>query len=307
MNQNQQPLVSVLMTSYNREKYIRFAIESVLNSTYKNFELIISDDGSKDQTVEIALEYAAKDQRVKVCINETNLGDYGNRSKAASLASGKYLKYVDSDDYIYPSGLEHLVGFMEQYPEAALGICSLNQDRKQPFPIQLTSKEAFEYHYMGAGLFHKAPLSTIIRKDKYDEVGGFKNIKMAGDYEMWHRLASAYPVLLMPKGIVWYREHDNQEMSSYSNYYQLYSEITLDYLADAFCPLDKNKSLAVVNKLLRMHLKLAVKKIMFFKLKRAVTDLKIVNKIFHVKSRIKSKPSCSVPVQQSITDFSYSS
>src|SRR5271156_3108445 len=104
------------MTAYNREKYIAQAIDSILESTYKNFELIIVDDCSKDKTVEIAKGYAQKDSRVKVFINEKNLGDYPNRNKAASYANGKYLKYVDSDDVVYPTGLEVFVNSMEQFP-----------------------------------------------------------------------------------------------------------------------------------------------------------------------------------------------
>ena len=99
MNSSQPPLVSVLMTSYNREKYIGLAIESVLNSTYQNWELIICDDCSSDGTVEIAKSFAKKDARIRVYINERNLGDYPNRNRAAQYAVGTYLKYVDADDY----------------------------------------------------------------------------------------------------------------------------------------------------------------------------------------------------------------
>ena len=92
------PLVSILMTSYNREKYIHEAIESVLASTYKNFELIIVDDGSTDSTLQIAYAYAKKNERIRVYNNEKNLGDYPNRNKAASYASGEYMMFVDSDE-----------------------------------------------------------------------------------------------------------------------------------------------------------------------------------------------------------------
>lgn len=151
----EQPLVSVLMTAYNREKYIAAAIESVLASTYSNFELIITDDQSKDHTAEIAKRYAEKDKRIKVFINEQNLGDYPNRNKAASYAQGKYLKYVDADDAIYPWGLQLLVQMMEQFPEAGWGLCSLEQDVQRPFPFQLSPIEAYRYHYSGPGLFTK--------------------------------------------------------------------------------------------------------------------------------------------------------
>ena len=72
------PLVSVLMTAYNRQQFIAEAIESVLASTYINFELIIVDDCSKDDTVLIAKTYEKLDARIQVHINEQNLGDYGN-------------------------------------------------------------------------------------------------------------------------------------------------------------------------------------------------------------------------------------
>ena len=88
------PIISVLMTTYNREKYVGAAIESVLKSSFKDFELVVVDDRSKDKTVDIVREWQAKDDRVKLFINEQNLGDYPNRNQAAAHATGKYLKYV---------------------------------------------------------------------------------------------------------------------------------------------------------------------------------------------------------------------
>lgn len=73
-------IVSVLMTSYNREKYVAEAIESVIAQTFTEWELIIVDDQSKDATVSIAKDYAKKDSRIKVYINNHNLGDYPNRN-----------------------------------------------------------------------------------------------------------------------------------------------------------------------------------------------------------------------------------
>ncbi|MDH7463661.1 glycosyltransferase family 2 protein [Chitinophagaceae bacterium 26-R-25] len=240
------PLVSVLMTSYNREKYIADAIESVLASTYSNLELIIVDDGSKDSTVEIAKKYAQKDSRVLVHVNEKNLGDYPNRNRAASHAKGKYLKYVDADDLIYPWGLELLVNMMEKFPDAGWGLCSLAQDEHNIFPFQLSPAEAYSYHYQGPGLFHKAPLSSIIKKDIFFEAGEFGAIRMAGDFEMWHRLAQKYPVVLMPQGIVWYRKHGEQEMNSFKKFAQTYEDIKAKYLLSENCPLDKNLSYSLL-------------------------------------------------------------
>src|SRR5688572_26575631 len=125
-----RPLVSVLMTAYNREKYIAESIESVLRSTYIHFELIIVDDASKDRTVEIARSY--KDPRIQVYVNEKNLGDYPNRNRAASYASGKYIKYLDADDIIYYYGLGVMVEYIERFPKAGFALASIVSNEK-PF------------------------------------------------------------------------------------------------------------------------------------------------------------------------------
>lgn len=211
------PLVSVLMTAYNREKYIAEAIESVLASTYTNFELIIVDDCSKDNTVKIAEEYAAKDERINVYVNETNLGDYPNRNRAASYAKGKYIKYVDADDLIYPWGLEILINCMERFPDAGWGLCSLEQDIDRRFPFLLSPKEIFEYHYYRSPLFHKAPLSSIIKTETFQKVNGFTGKQHVGDCELWHILAKSFSLVLMPHGIVWARKHEDQQMAANRN------------------------------------------------------------------------------------------
>lgn len=209
---NKSPLVSVLITAYNREKYIAEAIESVIVSTYQNWELIIVDDGSKDKTVEIAKSYEVKDNRIKVYINEINLGDYPNRNKAASYAKGKYLKYVDADDLIYPHGLELLVFYMERFPDTGYGLCSLPQDDDLIYPYSLSPQEAYYRHYFSnKWIFHKAPLSSIIKKETFDKVGGFTGKQHLGDFEMWNILSKTQKVVLMPSGIVWHRTHDEQQ------------------------------------------------------------------------------------------------
>ena len=99
------PKVSILTTVFNREAYLGACIESVQLSGFRDYEHIIVDDRSSDNSVEIANSYASGDPRIKVFVNETNLGDYPNRNQAASHAIGKYLKYVDADDLIYPWGI----------------------------------------------------------------------------------------------------------------------------------------------------------------------------------------------------------
>jgi len=242
MNSKKEPLVSVLMTTYNREKYLREAVESVMASTYQNWELLVVDDQSTDRSVEIARELSKKDPRVKSIVNEKNLGDYPNRNMAASLAKGKYIKYVDADDIIYPNGLEIMVRSMEQFPEAGWGLSSLPQDKFKMFPFILSGKEAYERHYFQEQLFHKAPLSAIIRKDFFDKMGGFSGRRYLGDFEMWHILANNSAVVLMPHGIVWYREHEEQEMQDNRTDFTIpfkYVKCAEEMLKRSDCPLDE--------------------------------------------------------------------
>ena len=225
------------MTCYNREEFVTVAIESVLASSYTNFELIIVDDCSTDETVKIAKEYAARDERIKIYVNEKNLGDYPNRNKAASLAKGKYIKYVDSDDYLYPNGLEIMVRSMVQFPKAGFGLCSLKPNAEIPFPYMLSPKETYEYHFFGPGLFHKGPLTAIFLKSAFDKMGGFKEERMISDIDMWHRTTLQFPVVLMPDGIVWQRKHEEQELNDSRKYIAEGAKIKWKYLLDPACPL----------------------------------------------------------------------
>jgi glycosyltransferase involved in cell wall biosynthesis len=273
----EMPLVSVLMTAYNREKYLAYAIESVLASTYRNWELIIVDDVSKDRTFELATSYAEKDERVRAFRNEKNLGDYGNRNQAAAHARGKYLKYVDADDYIYPWGLEILVRLMEENPTAGWGLCSLIQVPEKPYPILLNGRQAYESHYGGNEIFNKAPLSAILRKDAFVSVGGFSGIRMAGDFEMWHRMALHYPVLLMPDGIVWYREHGEQEVNSHLQFLATYEAIRHKYLTHPECPLPPGASKEIIRKRKRVLRRLILGYVIRFRWEHVAANFKALS------------------------------
>jgi glycosyltransferase involved in cell wall biosynthesis len=249
------PLVSILMTAYNREKYIAEAIESALASSFEDFELIIVDDCSRDHTVEIARRYTS-DPRVQVHVNEKNLGDYSNRNRAASLSRSRYLKYLDSDDYIYPRGLQIMVEMFEPFPEAAVGFCSFAQVRERPFPFQLSPREAYQYAYFNKThpIFSRAPLSTIVRRDKFNAVGGFSGRQWVGDFELWHVLAARFPIVLMPDGIVWNREHTSQQMQANRTNPLVpfaYHVMATEQLMRAECPLlpeERKRALGIIRR-----------------------------------------------------------
>lgn len=246
-----QPLVSVLMTAYNREKYIAQAIESVLASTFQDFELIIVDDGSTDATVEIARRYVS-DPRVQVHVNPKNLGDYPNRNHAAEMARGKYLKYVDSDDYLYPHGLAVMMACMEHFPNAGLGL-SRPAIADQPYPVQLTPLEAYREHFFESVFLANAPLSAIIKHAAFRAVGGFSGTPYIGDSELWLKLAARYPVVKLPRDLAWWRLHVGQEFQQgQRDYPLLIFQMMREALNDSACPLSHEEA-AVALRRLRQH------------------------------------------------------
>lgn len=259
------PLVSVLMPAYNREKYIAEAIESVLAQTFTDFELIIVDDGSKDRTVEIARRFAS-DKRVHIYINERNLGQFPNRNRAAQLASGKYLKYVDSDDVAYPHCLQVMVSCMGRFPDAAIGLSEpFRKDMILPF--QLSPLTAWREDLLGSGLFTKAPSSTIIRRDAFERCGGFRNSRAATEDTLFlYKICALFPTVLMPHGLHFYRVHSEQEVLGGLTLKQAMEEMVRyvpQLIVSPECPLPKDEKLLaygnVVGPFLRYCLRLAAR------------------------------------------------
>lgn len=109
-----EKLISVIMPTYNCGKFIGETIKSVENQTYKNWELIIVDDCSKDNTKDVVNKFAEKDNRIKYCILETNQGAAVARTKAMKMARGSYMAFLDSDDLWKNDKLEKQINFMEE-------------------------------------------------------------------------------------------------------------------------------------------------------------------------------------------------
>lgn len=236
------PAVSVLMTAYNREAYLAEAIESVLASTLADFELIVVDDGSSDRSFEIAQSNAARDSRIRAFRNDTNLGDYPNRNRAASFARGTYLKYLDSDDLIYPWGLGAMVACMMRFPEAGLGLSALAQPDR-PHPVLLSPREAYLEHFTIRDLFGRAPGSAIIRRDAFEQAGGFSGRRFIGDTELWLALARERPLVTLPRDLVWDRTHGAQEKvyEQDTDVESARDELLLGALEHAECPLNAHE------------------------------------------------------------------
>jgi hypothetical protein len=211
------PKVSVLMTSYNREDYIAEAIESVLAQSMTDLELIVSDDQSSDGTVDIVHDYARRDARIRVSINERNLGDYANRAQAASLARGRFLKYHDSDDVMYRHCLQTMLEPLEAEPQAAFALSAAVAWPGGACPMLLTPRLSYEREFLGHGLFQQGPASALFRTEVFRELGGFPPIAHSGDYLFWLRACAIVNVLLVPADLFYYRMHPGQEIAKPSN------------------------------------------------------------------------------------------
>ena len=228
MNAKDTPLVSVLMTAYNREKYIAEAIDSVLASTYTNFELIISDDGSIDNTVTIAKRYESEDRRIKVYVNERNLGQFPNRNKASEHARGKYIMNVDSDDKIFSNGISDLVEIMESFPDSSFGMFTKQYDTL----TVLTSATAIRTHFFKQPFLVHGPGATILKRDFFNTIGKYPvDYGIPGDMYFNLKACCYTTIVLFPFEFMYYRLHDGQELNNsydylYNNYKYLHNALS---------------------------------------------------------------------------------
>ncbi len=147
-----KPLISVIIPVYNVEKYIHTCIDSTIEQTYKNLEIILVDDGSKDNSGHICDEYARKDSRITV-IHKENGGLSDARNAAIDIAKGDFITFIDSDDFVKPDYVEYLYDLISRY-SADLSICDIykifeGKSNKEPlktneFETQYNSQEALE-------------------------------------------------------------------------------------------------------------------------------------------------------------------
>ena len=208
---NNNPPISVLMPAYNAEEYIAEAIESILNQTFKDYEFIIVDDCSTDNTWQIIKKYIKKDSRIKAHKNEKNLGIAGNRNKLISMAKGDYVIWQDADDISMPYRLEKQYKFMEENPEVGIlggWLQFFNKNgnlsvRKYATDDKVLRRKIFIYSPV-------AQPAAIIRKKLLDEVGKYDlKYPPAEDIDMSFRIGVKCKFANLPEIIIKYRENNN--------------------------------------------------------------------------------------------------
>ena len=240
------PLVSIIMTAYNREKYIGEAIQSVLNNTYKNYELIIVDDLSTDQTVNIVESFLSKSEKIKLFQNEINLGDYPNRNRGVSYAKGEFISFVDSDDKLHPNTIKTLVQSLSSKPD--FNFAMTWQHSKERF--ELAGFDALRKHFFEFNFLNIGPGETFFRKSFFDKIGGYPTkYGPANDMYFNLKVCSFSKIHLEPFEFIYYRRHDGQEINN--NYSYLYNNY--NYLNDALKEINLNLTQSEIKWLLKKN------------------------------------------------------
>lgn len=208
----QTPLISVIMGCYNDSKYISEAIDSVLGQTIRDFEFIIIDDCSTDNTVEIIRTY--HDSRIKLIQNSENKGLGYNLNIGVKMSKGKYIARMDADDIAMPKRFEKQVSYLENHPEVIclgtsarkIGNISVRTRLFSPFMNQLCSfEEIIGGLTLGTPMLHPSVLFNAVLLQKlnlnYDQ-----NYKRAQDFELWSRLFTCgYKMENLPDILLCYR------------------------------------------------------------------------------------------------------
>ena len=199
------PKVSVIMPVYNtKEEYLREAIESILNQTFKDFELIIVNDGSTNNAEEVIKSY--KDKRIRYYKNETNIGIPKTRNRLLSLATGQFIANMDSDDISLPERLKTQVDYLENNPNV-----SIIGSWFELFPNNLTIKHVEHPKYLDLlkGCCIGNP-TAMFRKNEMKKYNLHYNEDFANaeDYDLWSRAIRYLEVYNIPQVLLMYRWHE---------------------------------------------------------------------------------------------------
>ncbi len=207
------PTVSVLMAVYNAERYVRQAINSILGQTFTDFELILVEDGSTDNTPAILNGYARQDARVLLVKNECNRGLIHSLNRGLAMARGKYVARMDADDVSLPGRLATQVRYLEQHPEVGVlgtNIVHIDADGcimygghpKDTFPL---SPDVIRWMLLWrCPIYHP---TAMVRRAVLDRTGFTYNpdFRHAEDHELWTRLSKYTVIASLPEVLVHYR------------------------------------------------------------------------------------------------------
>ena len=214
------PLVSVCINAYNTEKYVCQAIDSVLNQTYKNIQVIVVDDASTDKTLDVIKE-SFSDERLEIYTRKQNHHISYTCNEAISYANGKYIFHIDSDDIVSNNIIEKQVEFLESNKDVAACFTrpeiidldgnvadSSYDDIRSIFVSKSKTQAEFIYHFVYNlnCLYHSG---SMVRKSVFDEIGGHDySMSYLHDFDLWTRIIIKYPIFVFKEPLAFYRMGD---------------------------------------------------------------------------------------------------
>jgi len=221
------PLVSICVPTYNNAAYLRQCLDSIAAQTYDNIEVIIGDDGSRDDTLSIAREYVER-YGFRLHCNEANKGAGETSSILVKMARGEYVAVYHSDD-VYASAIvaesvavlnnDANIGMIGTMANIINGNGNAIGEFRLHEALKLLRRSKFSFNEIMLGVLLNGgndiilvTPSVMVRKNIYDELGGFNadKYRSAYDYEMWLRIAKKYNIAVIEKKLMSYRIHENQ-------------------------------------------------------------------------------------------------
>jgi glycosyltransferase involved in cell wall biosynthesis len=215
------PFFSVVIPLYNKENFIEVTLKSVLNQSYTNFEVIIINDGSTDNSAQIISKF--DNSRIRV-FNKENAGASSARNYGIEKAQSSYISFIDADDYWYPTFLEEMFEKINRFPDFKVFSAAIEiETLKTTFPAQYSIKKTNDFEIVN--YFTASTKETVIctscavfNKAVFEEVGDFDTeIKSGQDTDMWFRIGLKYPVLFVWKILARY-VYDENSLSKNKNY-----------------------------------------------------------------------------------------
>jgi alpha-1,3-rhamnosyltransferase len=206
-------LVTVGIALYNHEKYIKECLESIINQTYDNLEIIVIDDGSKDSSYNIAKEVLESQTRRKYILKtRPNIGMCNTLNEIIELASGEYISFIGSDDFWHKDKIKKQAKYLDEHPDIALVHCNsylVDGDSKVygEFDCSSSKTEGDLFHglIMGSAVINTP--GNFYRTSVYEKIGKYDPQFRWEDDDFWQRLTKIYKVGFINEFLTYYRRH----------------------------------------------------------------------------------------------------
>jgi len=211
MKDDTSPAISVVMSVYNSSSYLKEAVDSILQQSFNDFEFLITDDCSEDDSRQILKDYLSKDNRITLILNDKNEGLTVNLNRMVTKARGKYIARMDSDDISMPDRFEKEYNFMELNPQVGL-LGSHSRIIKNGSRDKILKRPSEHEEIRSALLFENiiTHSSVFLRNSLLKEhvINYDTRFRIIQDYELWSRLADITEFRILPDVLVYYRMTD---------------------------------------------------------------------------------------------------